>query len=80
MMLDLNKKIVSRFLEVSDSYHLSKFSYFIVMVLSEFVHEIKLFSLKLFMRKFNHFANVIVFFVDFCVCPTIIVHYSANAS
>ena len=29
---------------------------------------------------FNPFAPVIVFFVDFCVCPTIIVPYPANAS
>ena len=28
----------------------------------------------------NPFAPVSVFFVDFCVCPTIIVPYPANAS
>ena len=29
--------------------------------------------------NFNPFATIIVFFVDFCVCPTI-VPYMANAS
>ena len=32
-----------------------------------------------FLCFFNPFAPVIVFFVDFCVCPTI-VPYPANAS
>ena len=32
-----------------------------------------------YQKLFNPFATVIVFFVDFCVCPTV-VPYPANAS